>query len=101
MTKESRIAGYLGLAARARLCVSGEFATEKAIKSREAKLVILAADASDGTKKKFRDMCEYRQIPVIETADREALGRAVGRAYRASAALTDEKMAEAVMRVLS
>ena len=101
MTDEKRIAGYLGIAAKARLCVSGEFATEKAIKSGEAHLVSLAGDASDGTKKKFRDMCAWRGIPVIETADRDTLGRAIGRGFRASAALTDEKMAEAVIKVLS
>lgn len=101
MTAEQKAAGYLGMAARAKLLVSGEFATEQAVKARKAKLVVLAGDASESTKKHFRDMCAWRDIPVIEMADRETLGHMIGRGFRASAALTDEHLADAVMKAVS
>ena len=43
----------LGLAAKAGKIVSGEFATEQAIKADKACLVVIAKDASDNTTKKF------------------------------------------------
>ena len=42
-----------GLAAKAGKVVSGEFATEKAVKTGKAFLVITARDASENTKKKI------------------------------------------------
>ena len=56
MTKD-KVLSYLGLAARARKIQSGEFSTEKSVKSGRAALVIVASDASDNTKKKFTNMC--------------------------------------------
>ena len=44
---------YLGLATRAGKVQSGEFSTEKSVKSGKAALVLVAGDASDNTKKKF------------------------------------------------
>ena len=99
MTNEERIQGYLGLAARARLLVSGEFMTEKAIKSGKAHVVLIAGDASDNTKKKFLNMCEFYEVPCFVSADRETLGHTIGRQTRASVAVTDEKLAKEVIRL--
>ena len=49
----------LGLAMKAGKVSSGEFATEQAVKSGSAYLVILAETASANTQKKFRNMCAY------------------------------------------
>jgi ribosomal protein L7Ae-like RNA K-turn-binding protein len=38
---------------------SGEFMTEKAVKTSMAHLVIVAEDASANTKKMFSDMCTF------------------------------------------
>ena len=46
MTKDERIRGYLGLSARAGKVESGEFSTEKAIKSGRAYLAVVACDSS-------------------------------------------------------
>ena len=100
MTSEERIAGYLGLAARGRRVESGGFSVEKAVKSGKACLTVIAGDASDNTKKKFQNMCEYYRVPCILYADREALGAAVGKPFRATAAVTDRGLADAVLRVL-
>ena len=43
----------VGLAAKAGKVVSGEFATEKAVKTQKAFLVIIAQDASENTRKKI------------------------------------------------
>lgn len=47
----SKALSYLGLAMRAGKIVTGDEAVLKAVRSSEAKLVVLAGDASDNTQK--------------------------------------------------
>lgn len=87
----------LGLASRAGRLVSGEFQTEKSVKTGKACLVILAGDASYRTKKKFKDMCAYYRVEcsVIST-DKESLGSRIGRGSRSCLAIEDRGLAEAL-----
>ena len=93
MTPEQRMLNMLGLARRAGQVVSGEFFTEKAVKTGKACLVMVASDASDNTKKMFRDMCAWYHVPIRIAADKESLGHAIGQQMRASLAVTDENFA--------
>lgn len=86
----------LGLATKAGKTVTGEFSTEKAVKEGNARLVIVAVDASDNTKKKFRNMCDYYQVTMKEFSDKISLGNACGKEFRASLAVTDSGLAKAV-----
>ena len=97
---QDKALSMLGLATRARKCVSGEFSVEKAIKEGKAQLVIIAGDASDNTKKHFSDMCDYRNIPVYTYSDRESLGKCTGKAARASVAVTDQGFSEKISSIL-
>lgn len=90
----------IGLATKAGKTVSGEFCTEKEVKSGKAKLVIVAEDASENTKKKFRNMCDYYQVPVFFYEDKDTLGHAMGKEFRASLAVTDEGFAKGIKRQL-
>ncbi|HIX30044.1 MAG TPA: ribosomal L7Ae/L30e/S12e/Gadd45 family protein [Candidatus Blautia stercoravium] len=90
----------LGLAAKAGKIVSGEFATENAVKAGKAFLVLVAEDASDNTRKKFKDMCTYYEVPFYIIGTKEELGSAIGKEYRASLALTDENFAVATVEKL-
>lgn len=86
--------GYLGLAQKARCVASGEFQTEEAIKKRRARVVVIACDASDNTKKHFTDMCMHADIPYCILSDKDTLGNAVGKGERSSLAITDENLAK-------
>lgn len=59
-----RIYSFLGLATKAGKELSGEETCERALKSGKVYLVIVSADASDNTKKKFNDMCSYRSVQI-------------------------------------
>ena len=63
MTK-NKVMSYLGLATRAGKVQSGEFSTEKSVKSGKAALVLVAGDASDYTKKMFTNMCTFYKVPI-------------------------------------
>lgn len=91
---------YLGFAARAGKAPSGEFQTENAIKQKKARVVILAEDASDNTKKQFINMCTGNDIPCVQLADKATLGHAIGKDFRSSCAITDRSLAEAFLKSL-
>lgn len=95
-----KVLSLLGLAARGRNLVSGEFSTEKAVKEGKAALVIVGSDASDNTKKMFTNMCTFYKTPICFYASKEQLGRAIGKEMRASVAVTDEGMATNIIKRL-
>lgn len=96
----NKILSLLGLTARGRNLVSGEFSVEKAVKEGKAALVIIGTDASDNTKKMFTNMCNYRKIPIYFYASKQEIGKAIGKETRASVAVTDSGMAANIIRHL-
>lgn len=86
----------LGIAAKAGGVASGEFSTEKAVKDGRAYLVIVAADASENTKKNFRNMTDFYEVPMYLYGDKEILGHFIGKEFRASLAVTNEGLAHSI-----
>lgn len=99
--KQDNILSMIGLAKRSRNIVSGEFSTEKAIKTGNAYLVIVAEDASDNTKKLFTNKCTYYKVPICFYGNKETLGNAIGLQMRTSVAITDEGFAKAILNKLN
>ena len=89
--KPDRVLSMLGIAAKAGSVASGEFSTEKAVKE-----VIVAQDASDNTKKMFRNMTDFYQVPMYEYSDKEMLGHFIGKEFRASLAVTNEGLSHSI-----
>ena len=73
-----------------------KFSTEKAVKTGHAYLVIVSEEASDNTRKSFMNMTEFYDVPCYCYGSKEALGRCIGKEFRASLAVTDENLARAV-----
>ena len=95
-----KIFSLLGLAKKAGFVQSGEFLAEKAVKGFGAYIVIVAGDASDNTKKKFRDMCAFYKVPCYEFGDKDSLGHALGNELRASVAVRNAGMAKKLKELL-
>ena len=100
MTNNDRIFGLLGLAAKAGKVQSGEFSTEKSVKSGRAFLVIVSEESSENTKKMFRNMCTYYKVPYYEFGSKEELGHALGKEMRASLAIQDEGFSKAILKYM-
>ncbi len=97
-----KLLNMIGLAKRAGQIATGSFICEKLIKARTAKLVVLACDASDNTKKAIRDACEFYNVPLIEVSNMDSLGHAVGaQALRAVITVNDENFAKAIADIYS
>ncbi|MCC3376192.1 ribosomal L7Ae/L30e/S12e/Gadd45 family protein [Cohnella sp. REN36] len=86
----------LGLAMRAGKLVSGDETVLKAIRAGEARLVLVAEDASDNTRKKVADKCESYGVPLLIGYSRYELGGAVGKPERVLFAVTDPGFAKLI-----
>jgi ribosomal protein L7Ae-like RNA K-turn-binding protein len=90
----------LGLASRARKIATGEDLVLTEVKSKRAKIVFLANDASANTEKKMTDKCTYYGIQVFRNFDRETLGKAIGKETRVSLAVLDAGFAKKMIQIL-
>ena len=100
LLKPSKAMSMISLATKAGKTASGEFSTEQSVKSFKAELVIVAADASDNTKKKFQNMCEFYEVPIYVYGNKESLGHAMGKENRAMLAVNDPGFAKSIIKHL-
>lgn len=101
MANNDRVLSMLGLAAKAGKIASGEFSTEKAVKLFQARMIIVAEDASDNTRKMFEDMSRFYEVPMRVYGTKESLGQCIGKTYRASIAILDDGFARSVEKKLN
>ncbi|MBO7746612.1 ribosomal L7Ae/L30e/S12e/Gadd45 family protein [Paenibacillus sp. MWE-103] len=99
--RKHKALSMLGMAMRAGKLVTGDETVLKAVRQGKAALVILAADASDNTKKKFRDKCATYDTNCVEAFDRIALGEAIGKSERVILGLTDAGFAKSIVQSLA
>lgn len=90
----------IGLAFRAGFVTTGEEAVLSTIRSNKAKLVIVAEDASERTRKTFQDKCSHYHVPIRLVADRYKLGAAIGKAHRVVASINDKGFSDKMMVLL-
>ena len=100
MKNNNKVLSLLGLATKAGKVASGEFSTEKSVKTGKGFLVLVADDASQNTRKKFQNMCDFYEVPIYFIANIEELGRFCGKEFRASLAVQDENFAKAMLKEL-
>lgn len=93
-----RVLGLLGLALRAGKLTAGQEPALKLIRRGKAKLILLAEDASDNTKKVFYDKGKYYGVPVLEKGSMDQLGKALGKGQRAVVAVSDEGFAKSMLK---
>ncbi len=88
-----KIISYLALCKKAGLLLSGESGCVNALRSGSAKLIMVAVDASDNTKKKFCNKSFYYEVPYFSVYTKEEISRAIGEHNRSTIAVIDENLA--------
>jgi len=97
---EQRVIALLGFAQKAGRLASGEVAVEQAVRNGKAKLILVAADASDNARKNYLDMAKYYNIACQETLSKDQFGTAIGKPPRAAVAITDAGFTKAISTAL-
>ncbi|MGE4588526.1 MAG: L7Ae/L30e/S12e/Gadd45 family ribosomal protein [Acidaminococcaceae bacterium] len=93
MSNDRGIIFALGLAQKAGKIASGDFAVKSALKGGKVKLLIIASDASDNSKKDIYYMAGLYRVKTMEILSREQLGMAIGKAKRTAVAVLDVNFA--------
>lgn len=95
---DNKVYGLIGLAKRARKVVGGE-SVIAAIQNKQAKIVIISEDASENTKKKVCDKCQYYNITFCFVDD-ILLNQAIGEFNKKVIAITDEGMSKKIVQYM-
>ncbi|MBR5712514.1 MAG: ribosomal L7Ae/L30e/S12e/Gadd45 family protein [Lachnospiraceae bacterium] len=90
----------LGIAQKAHAVASGNFAVEQAVRSGDAKLVIVTEDASNNAKKDLSNITFHYGVPLVTFGTKETLGTAIGKGERVCAALLTEGFADAFRKAV-
>lgn len=97
----NRFLSFLGLTRKSGHLVAGGNIAEAAMKKGQVRLLIMAKDASEGTKKKFYAMAAYRGVEIIEASEMFELGSAIGKGQISVIGITDPKMSEKLKELCS
>lgn len=98
---KKKLRSYLSLAQKAGKLVSGEELCEKALKSGGAALTLVCTDASDNTKKKFKQKAFYYTCLYCEIFTKQEMSEATGRNNRSSYIVTDSGFAGSMTALIS
>lgn len=92
---------YLGLMRKANAIQIGENDTGAAVRSNQAKLVVLAADASDNAKHRAEGFVHGRNVPlVVAPFTKTEISESVGKNGCSMAAICDIGFADSFIRCL-
>lgn len=95
-----KIRSLLGIAMRAGKLVSGEDGTMIDLKKGKLNLVIVAEDASNNTKKLFKDKSSFRHVNCIELSTKSDLGISIGKDSRAVIGIKDIGFANKIIQLI-
>lgn len=85
-----KILSNLGLCARARGLVDGTDIVCSEMALNKIKLIFLANNASDNTKKKIYNKAKYYNVEVVESYSSEELSSAIGKENRMVVGISNE-----------
>lgn len=95
---QAKIFGLVGIARRARKVVMGE-SVITAIQNKSAKVVLISSEASENTKKKISDKCQYYNITFC-FVDELLLNQSLGEFNKKVIAITDEGMSKKIVQYM-
>lgn len=96
--ENNKIYGLLGLARRAGKVSFGTESATETIEKKKAKLVIVAKDSSDRTKKNFKELCEKINVQIRIIGTIEDLSQSIGQVNKAVIVIKDENFAKEILK---
>ncbi len=100
-TAPDAVLRLLGLAARAGAVAPGTERVREAVRSGEARFVLVAGDISENTRDKLIPLLVSREIPHVQAYDRDRLGEAIGRGAMSAVAIVDASFARRLRELVA
>jgi len=94
------VLNMIGLARRARQVESGDAAVRSAVGRNKVRLIILAEDAAERTRKAFELVAGDAGIPLISYGSKINLGRILNKPSRSVVAIIDDNFARAIVMAM-
>ncbi len=88
---------YLGMAYRAGKLITGEDNIINKMRNNEVYMVVVATDASDNTKKKYKDKCTYYEVLNVESGTVNDISHAIGKNNRVAIGICDKGFAKGLL----
>ena len=97
---KNKICGLLGLATRAGKTVFGTEACKQALEKNKIKLMIIATDAAERTKMNFNNICNSKNIPILEYLNMEELSKTIGKYNNAVIGIKDANFSREIIKII-
>lgn len=101
INSEEKIYGLLGLTMKSGNIVFGADACIERIENKQVKLVIVANDASEKTKKNIKFICEKNNIPIKIFGTIERISQSIGKNNKAIIGIKNESLANEISKIIS
>ncbi len=98
--QKRKVLGMLGISAKAGKIVCGTDATIEDIEKHRVKLVIVAQNASERTKRNIRYICDNNKIPILEFGDIEEISRTIGKNNKAIIGVKSKSLSEEIEKLI-
>lgn len=95
----NKLNGMIGLSVKAGKTGFGSEQSVSFVRNGKAKLVIVACDASDRTKKLMTDKCKSYNIQIVEYGTQDELARITGKRRVSVLSVCDRGFADAMLKI--
>ncbi len=93
-----KIKSLMGFASKSGNISSGQEQVIRSVRMGKAKLVIMALDVSDNSRKMLKDKCKYYGVELIEIMEREEISKCIGKKNKTCVSINDSGFAESIMK---
>ena len=97
---KNKLLGLIGLARRAGKIDFGTQSSTDTIKRKKAKLIIMAQDISDRTKKNFETLCNKEKIEYRIFGTIDELSNCIGQNNKAVICIKDENFSNEIKKII-
>ncbi len=88
-----QVAFALGLAQKAGKVAAGDFAVRSALNGGKARLMMIARDAAETSRKEMEYLAETANVKTVTGPSRAEIGAAIGKSPRTAVVITDNNFA--------
>lgn len=96
----NKILGLLGLATRAGKTVFGTESSKEAIEKKKVKLLIVAEDAANRTKRNFEEICCKYGVPMKIMLTIDTISKSIGQNNKAIVGIKDTNFSEEILKII-
>lgn len=101
MINNQKLFGLLGLCMKSGGIAFGTTVCEELIQKNKLKLVIVAEDASDRTKRNFNFLCNKNKIKFLEFGKIEEISKSIGKKNKAVFGIKNESLANQIYKTIN